>query len=60
MNKYLGIFDKYIYRFNNRPPAAALGNEDLVQRKTQQDFESDGVFSDYFFLTDALSQISEP
>lgn len=41
------LLDKYVYYFNNRQPAAALGYKSPAQHKTELSFYSYGVFSVY-------------
>lgn len=48
------LLDEYVYYFNNRRPAAALGYKSPVQYKTELSFLYYGVLIVYFYLTDAF------
>ena len=47
------LLDEYVYYFNNRRPAAALGYRSPVQYKTELGFWYYGFLIVYFCLTDA-------
>ena len=49
-----GLLEEYVYYFNNRRPAAALGYRSPVQYKTELGFWYYGFLIVYFCLTDAL------